>query len=116
MTLPDSSLAERLTASLREATEMFIDDPELAAGVFAAMVARDPDIQRLRDAIGSELLRRLEVAAGPDPDPQVVWAALMVYSGAMLQAGMGYFSFDEVVAKVEAILAMVRSADGRPVG
>lgn len=116
VTLPDSSLAERLTASLREATEMFIDDPELAAGVFAAMVARDPDIQRLRDAIGGELLRRLEVAAGPDPDPQVVWAALMVYSGAMLQAGMGYFRFDEVVAKVEAILAMVRSADGRPVG
>ena len=116
VTLPDSSLAERLTASLREATEMFIDDPELAAGVFAAMVARDPDIQRLRDAIGGELLRRLEVAAGPDPDPQVVWAALMVYSGAMLQAGMGYFRFDEVVAKVEAILAMVHSADGRPVG
>ena len=104
---PGTSLAERLTGALRGATEMFVGDAELATAVFASMVARDPDIQRLRDAIGAELLRRLEVAAGPEHDPQVVWAALMLYSGAMLQAGMGYFAFDGVMGQVESILGMV---------
>lgn len=109
-------LAARLTEALRGPTDLFVDDPELASAVFASMVARDPDIQRLRDAIGAELLRRLEVAAGPDHEPQVVWATLLIYSGAMLQAGMAYFGFAEVVARVEAVVAMAGSGVARAPG
>ena len=103
---PDAPLASRLTEALRGASQMFADDHDLADAVFASMVARDPDITRLRDAIGTELLRRLGVAAGPDHDPRVVWAALVLYSGAMVQAGMGYFTFDEVVDQVAALLEL----------
>ncbi len=105
------SLAQRLTEALRAPSELFSADNDLADAILASMVARDPDIKRLRDAIGSELLRRLELAAGPGHDPQLVWAALMLYSGAMVQAGMGYFSFDEVVTQVASLLARWEAAD-----
>ena len=101
---PGDPLAERLTEALRGPSELFSADNDLADAVLASMVARDPDIMRLRDAIGGELLRRLELAAGPGHDPELVWAALMLYSGAMVQAGMGYFTFDEVVGQVAALL------------
>lgn len=102
---PGEPLAQRLTEALRGPSELFSADNDLADAVLASMVARDPDIKRLRDAIGGELLRRLELSAGPGHDPQLVGAALMLYSGAMVQAGMGYFTFDEVVGQVAGLLA-----------
>ncbi len=103
---PGAPLADRLTEALRGASELFAADHDLADAILASMVARDPDIKRIRDAIGGELLRRLEVAAGAGHDPQVIWATLMLYSGAMVQAGMGYFTFEEVVGHVGTLLAL----------
>lgn len=102
---PGDPLAQRLTDALRAPSELFSADNDLADAVLASMVARDPDIKRLRDAIGDELLRRLALAVGPDHDPALLSAALMLYSGAMVQAGMGYFPFDEVVGQIAELLA-----------
>ena len=48
----------------------------------------------------------MQVALGPDADPRLLDAALLLYSGAMLQAGLGYFTFDQVVARMGPIVAM----------
>lgn len=103
---PDAPLAERLTEALRGASEMFAGDEALAHAVLASMVARDPDIARIRDAIGAEVARRIQIAVGPEDDPRLVDAVLLLFSGAMLQAGLGYFTFDEVVERIGPVVEL----------
>jgi AcrR family transcriptional regulator len=97
------SLGARLVEALRGTSEIFTNEPALAEAVLAALAAHDPDIVRIRDSIGLEILRRIEIAVGTDSDQTVLEGALLLYSGAMLQAGLGYFSFDEVVDRLGAI-------------
>ena len=102
---PDRSapLADRLTEALRGASVVFSTDPPVAAAALRAMVSSDPDIARIRTSIGAEVLRRIEHALGPDADPRMLDGALLLFSGAMLQAGLGYFAFDDVVDRIHAI-------------
>ena len=89
---PDVSLAERLTEVLRQTSEMFAVEPALAEALLAALVAGDLETRRVRTSIGEELARRIAIAVGPDADPRIRDGALLLYSGAMLQAGLGYLS------------------------
>ena len=98
-----ASLATRLSEALREASETFANEPALAQAILAAMVAPDPEVQRIRTSIGIDVARRIQVAVGPDVDPRILDGALLLFSGAMLQAGLGYFTFDEVVARIGAV-------------
>ena len=99
-------ISARLVDSLQEMSAMFTREPELQKAVLASLVAMDPEVQRVRNEIGTDVLRRLEVALGPDTDAYLLDAALLLYSGAMLQAGLGYFTFDEVVARMGPIMEM----------
>ncbi len=98
-----ASLATRLTEALRDASETFASEPALAKAILAAMVASDPEVQRIRTSIGNDIARRIQTAVGPDADPRILDGALLLFSGAMLQAGLGYFTFDEVVTRIGAI-------------
>jgi AcrR family transcriptional regulator len=98
-----ASLATRLTEGLREASETFTSEPALATAILAAMVAPDPEVQRIRTSIGIDIARRIQAAVGPNADPRILDGALLLFSGAMLQAGLGYFTFDEVVTRIGAI-------------
>lgn len=101
-----ATLSERLAEALRAPTTVLTAEPQLAAGLLLAMASSDPDIQRIRNAIGADLLARMTTALGADADPLVVDAALLLYSGAMLQAGLGYFGFDDVVARIASVAEM----------
>lgn len=100
---PSAPLADRLTEALRGASGVFSAEPAFAEAALAAMVAHDPDIDRIRDSIGAEIARRIRIAVGPDADPRVLDGVLLLFNGAMLQAGLGYFTFDEVVARIGAV-------------
>lgn len=100
---PTLPLGDRLTQVLRDASELLVDEPALAEAALGAMVARDPDIRRIRDTIGNEILKRIQIAVGPDADKDLLDGILLLYSGAMLQAGLGYFVFDDVVARIGQI-------------
>jgi AcrR family transcriptional regulator len=99
----DASLAERLIEALRATSEMFVAEPALAEALLAALVAGDVETLRVRTSIGAEVARRIATAVGPDADPRISDGALLLYSGAMLQAGLGYFTFDEAVERIGAI-------------
>ncbi len=93
----------RLIEALRGASEMFASEPALAEAVLASMVALDPEVERIRDSIGAEVARRIGVAVGSDADPRLLDGALLLFSGAMLQAGLGYFAFNDVVDRIGVI-------------
>ena len=98
-----ASLVTRLSEALREASETFANEPALLEAILAAMVAPDPEVQRIRTSIGIDVARRIQVAVGPDVDPRILDGALLLPGWPMLQAGLGYFTFDEVVARIGAV-------------
>lgn len=103
-----ASIRDRVRMALRSASVAVANEPAVAHGILAAMVSRDPDIARVRDAIGAELTRRIDEALGPDRDPEVTNGVLLLFSGAMLQAGLGYFGFEDVADRVAAVAALWR--------
>jgi len=103
---PKAPMADRIVAALRSASVAVAGDPAVAHGILAALVSTDPDIARVRDAIGVELSKRIADALGPDVDPRVADGVMLMYSGAMLQAGLDYFAFEEVVDRIAAVASM----------
>ena len=77
------------------------DEPEFAGAVTTALLGRDPDVEVLRLRIGRDIRDRLSAALGPDIDPDVIDSLEMLYSGALVRAGMGYTSYQEIAKKLE---------------
>lgn len=99
--------ARRVRAALRDVALLVADEPELAAACTAAMLAADPDVKHVRDRIGAEVRRRLADALGDDGDEVVLRTLELALSGAMVQAGMGHLSYDELPALLEETAALV---------
>jgi len=82
-------------------SSLVADDPEFAGAVTSALLGRDPDVEVLRLRIRRDIRDRLAAALGPDTDPDVVDALEMLYSGALVRAGMGYASYQEIAQMLE---------------
>lgn len=110
---PDLSLAERVAEALAGPSLLLANDPAIAKAALPALLASDPDVARLRTEIGLHLARRVGLATGDDTDPAVSETVLLVFSGAMLQAGMGYFNYDGVVRRVVRTVEMLTAESAR---
>jgi AcrR family transcriptional regulator len=97
----------RVTAALDGIGELVASEPELAAAATVAVLARDPDVEPLRDRVGALVQRRLVDALGDDARPEVVAALMYAFAGVALQAGMGYFGYDELADRVAAVAELV---------
>lgn len=90
------SARTQLDATLADLALLVADEPELAAACTVALLAGDPDVRVLRDRIGAEMHRRVAEALGPGADPDVVDAIDLMLSGALLNAGTGHLSYEEL--------------------
>lgn len=97
----------RVTAALRALARLIAEEPELAAASTTAILSADPDVGRLRARIGSAFNARLAAALGPDADPSVLRALNLALAGALLQAGMGYFSYAELAERMDEVAGLV---------
>ena len=77
------------------------DEPEFAGAVTNALLGKEPDVEVLRQRIGRDIRDRLAAALGPDTDPDVIDSLEMLYSGALVRAGMGYASYTEIARRLE---------------
>ena len=111
--LPDPSVdgrrraVDRVSEALRELALLVNEEPELAAASTTAILAHDPDVQRLRDRIGASFNGRLHAALGPDHDPAVLRALNLALAGALLQAGMGYFGYADLADRMREVAELV---------
>lgn len=112
---PDGAGAtERLQATVRALTARIVAEPELAAAVTPALLGGDPDVARLRLRIGGEFYSRFEAALagaarpGAPADAAVLEVLVLTFTGALLQAGMGLLTYDQIadrlVSAVEVIM------------
>ncbi len=99
--------ATRVARALSDIALLVADEPEVAAAVSVAMLASDPDVKLLRDRIGAETHRRIVAALGDDADFSVVRTLDLAVAGAMLNAGMGHLSYDDLPALLADVAATV---------
>ncbi|BBX67704.1 TetR/AcrR family transcriptional regulator [Mycolicibacterium psychrotolerans] len=93
--------AARVIEVLGHISLLVADEPEFAGAVTTALLGKDPDVEVLRLRIGRDIRERLSAAVGLDPDPAVVDSLEMLYSGALVRAGMGYATYEEIAEKLE---------------
>ncbi|MFE3794072.1 TetR/AcrR family transcriptional regulator [Nocardia tengchongensis] len=87
--------ADRVVLTLREMSLLVADEPALALAVSSALLGDDPDVQYLRVQIAAEIRRRLTDALGGQDHGRIAVLELL-YTGAMLQAGIGRLSYAQV--------------------
>jgi AcrR family transcriptional regulator len=93
--------AARVIEVLAHISLLVADEPEFAGAVTTALLGKDPDVEVLRQRIGRDIRERLAAALAPGTDPGVIDALEMLYSGALVRAGMGYASYEEIAQKLE---------------
>jgi AcrR family transcriptional regulator len=93
-----------VTEVLRQLSTLVSAEPGLAAGITAAMFGSDPDVRLLRAQIGREIHQRIEAAAGPGT--QRARLLELAYFGAMVQAGLGYTSYEQMADQLAEAAAL----------
>jgi AcrR family transcriptional regulator len=92
---PRRSPSAALADAVRGITEVFTAEPELSRACTTALLTDDPEVRRLRDQIGHELLRRVGDAIGPI-SPTARETLTMTFVGALVLAGTGYMTFEDL--------------------
>ena len=104
----------RVQAALRGLALLVAAEPELAAASTTAILANDPDVHRLRNRIGATFNDHLADALGGEAaDPAVLRALNLALAGALLQAGMGYFSYTDLADRMDEVAALVVAGAAR---
>lgn len=107
------TVTERVQQVAQGVVTRIVAEPELAAAVTPALLGNDADVGRLRVRIGVEFASRFEAAlrrpSAPDEpvDPAVLDVLILTFSGALLQAGMGTMSYDEMADRLKSAFAVI---------
>ena len=102
-----ASFVDRVRAAFAGPAVAMADEPALAQAVLSAFVTNEPNVLRVRDAIGDELSARLEAALGDRDEPRTHLALLTHYSGAMLVAGMLTHDYLGVIDQMESLAHLI---------
>ncbi len=103
----DESFVGRVRAAFEGPAGGLAADPVLSRAVFMAIIADEPEVRRLRGAVGAALVNRLRTALGPFDDPELVSTLFLVYSGAMMLAGTGNQDFLAVIPRIESVARLI---------
>ena len=106
-TTATGSRVERVQEAVRSLTTRIAEEPALAAAVTPALLGSDADVERLRLRIGGEFAARFEAALGEGAEDAVREALLLAFSGALLQAGMGLMTYDEMADRLAPVVAVI---------
>ncbi|BBZ30949.1 TetR family transcriptional regulator [Mycolicibacterium madagascariense] len=99
--------AARVIDVLQHVSLLVADEPEFAGAVTSALLGKDPDVEVLRQRIGTDIRARLSAALGPEVDDDVLDALEMLYSGALVRAGMGYATYPEIARRLETSARLI---------
>lgn len=101
------SRAGRVQAAVRSLTTRIAGEPTLAAAVTPALLGSDADVEQLRLRIGAEFAARFDAALGDGAEDAVGEALLLAFSGALLQAGMGLMTYDEMADRLAPVVTVI---------
>jgi AcrR family transcriptional regulator len=102
-----STATDRVQAFTRHMAAMLGRSPHLATAANIALLGTDPEVDRVRLVIGAEFVQRFRDAIGEPADPRVLEALTFAFSGALLQAGMGLVTYDELSKRLDDVVAVI---------
>lgn len=102
-----STRTERVQSVGRAMSRLLDDAPEVAAGARSALLSNDPDVNRLRVRMGVEIVGRFEAALGEPAEPALVDALTLMFTGALLQAGMELTTYTEMSSRLDTAVATI---------
>jgi AcrR family transcriptional regulator len=103
---------DRVRVVTRHMARLLGRSPNLATAANIALLGTDPEVERLRLVIGAEFLNRFADAMGGSPDPRVLDALTLAFSGALLQAGMGLMTYEELAQRLDDVVAVILEGPG----
>lgn len=102
----DTPLA-RVQSVTRQLSEVLAESPHLAAAANLALLGTDPDVERLRNVIGTDMIGRFREALGEHSTDALLDALGMIQTGTLLQTGMGLISYGDLAGRFDALVATV---------
>jgi AcrR family transcriptional regulator len=102
-----ATAVDRIRVVTRHLSAMLGRSPHLATAANIALLGTDPEVERLRLVIGAEFVSRFRDAIGEPSDPRVVEALTLAFSGALLQAGMGLMTYEELSQRLDDVVAVI---------
>ena len=102
-----ATATHRLRTVTRHLSRMLARSPHLATAANIALLGTDPEVERLRVVIGSEFVRRFRAAIGDPVDPRVLETFTFAFSGALLQAGMGLVTYEDLGERLDDVVAVI---------
>lgn len=102
---------QRLAAVFTEMGELTAAEPELSVAASAAILSNDPDVSALRTRIGTAMSERLRAAAGQACTDDLLDALNIAVSGAMIQAGMNYYSYQDMAERLTSVASLLLGED-----
>jgi AcrR family transcriptional regulator len=105
---------KRLQQLVRHLADLIASTPALSAAVNKSFFSGDPEVERLRGAIGRLWVRRFREAIGPEAEVESVVLTTLAFavSGALLQAGFGVFTYDRLATHLEGAVAVIMRGAG----
>ncbi|MGB0435964.1 MAG: TetR family transcriptional regulator [Mycobacterium sp.] len=108
----NESTVTRVDRTLRSMALMVADEPEVAAACTTALLSgNDPAVLGVRDRIGAEIHRRIRAALGPDGDPRTLCALEMTFFGALVHAGSGPFTYQQIADHLSYAVGLLVGED-----
>ncbi len=105
--LTGRSATRRLQQTTRHLAETIADAPTLAAAATKSLLGTDPAVGQLRVRIGAVFADRFRDALGEQVDRRVLDTLLLAFSGALLQTGMGLFTYPELADRLDDVVAVI---------
>jgi len=106
--VPEGATATaRIQAFTRHTAAMLGRSPHLATAANIALLGTDPEVERLRVVIGARFVQRFRDAIGGPVEPRVLEALTFAFSGALLQAGMGLITYDDLGDRLDDVVAVI---------
>jgi AcrR family transcriptional regulator len=102
-----ATATERVQVFTRHMAAMLGRSPHLATAANIALLGTDPEVERMRLVIGKEFVQRFRDAIGEPVDARVLEALTFAFSGALLQAGMGLVTYDELSKRLDDVVAVI---------
>ena len=105
-------VAERIAGEVDALSTLSVGSPALIAACTQALLSSNVDVAKLREAIGTEVYRRLRLAAAGECDDEAVAVIATTYFGSLLSAGMGHMAYDDVPRFVVSAARLMAAGEG----
>lgn len=104
----------RLQQLVRHLSEVIAQAPALAAAVNKSLLGGDPEVERLRREIGTLFGVRFQEAIGSEAQvgSDVLMTLAFAVSGALLQAGIGIFTYERLADHLADAVAVIMRGVG----